>query len=304
MDGGRAFDAGFHVRPAGDRNRNRERGSHARRFHEGTAGGRRPLRPPDPPLEPEDEALHLHRARRHLHHRPAADPGPAPGGTRLRARDRRTRRLRALRRHEEAGAGRSPRRGAPGRHAVREPSLARRSAHELAHDLRPDPAAPRAPLAQDRVAARPAPGQGAHLDGGRAREARGEPRRCRRHAPPARRGLHRRPAQGAARGSRGATPRVAGDRARRHELRSGRGRVRDPGQRRRDPFVRARDQGDRRRHRRRQAARDAERDGRREAQRPPAAGGGGSGRGSRRGRAEAAAEPAEETTTPSEEESA
>ena len=53
-------------------NRNRERGSHARRLHERPAGGRSPLRPPDPALEPEDEALHLHRARRHLHHRPAA----------------------------------------------------------------------------------------------------------------------------------------------------------------------------------------------------------------------------------------
>ena len=39
---------------------------------------------------------------------------------------------------------------------------------------------------------------------GRAREARGEPRRRRRHAPPAGRHLHRRPAQGAARRARGA----------------------------------------------------------------------------------------------------
>ena len=49
--------------------------------------------------------------------------------------------------------------------------------------------------------------------------------------------LHRRPAQGAARRARGAPARPAGDRARRHELRPGRGRVRDPGQRRRDPLV-------------------------------------------------------------------
>ena len=224
--------------PPENRNRNRERGSHARRFHEGIAGGRRPLRPPDPPLEPEDEALHLHRARRHLHHRPAADAGAAPGRTRLRARHRRARRLRALRRHEEAGAGRGARRGEPRRHAVRQPPLARRPADELAHHLRPDPAASRAPLAEDRVAARAAAGEGAHLDGGRAREARGEPRRRRRHAPPARRSVHRRPAQGAARRARGAAPRPAGDRSRRHELRPGRGGVRHPGQRRRDPLVR------------------------------------------------------------------
>src|SRR5882724_330987 len=57
-----------------------ERGSHARRFHEGIAGGRRSFRPPDPPLEPEDEAFHLHRARWHLHHRPPADAGAGGRG--------------------------------------------------------------------------------------------------------------------------------------------------------------------------------------------------------------------------------
>ena len=46
---------------------------YGRRHHEAAAGLRRALRAPDPPLEPEDEALHLHRAQRHLHHRPAAD---------------------------------------------------------------------------------------------------------------------------------------------------------------------------------------------------------------------------------------
>ncbi len=44
---------------------------HGRRHDAGAAGKRRPLRSPDPSLEPEDEALHLHRAQRHLHHRPA-----------------------------------------------------------------------------------------------------------------------------------------------------------------------------------------------------------------------------------------
>ena len=46
---------------------------HGRRHHAADARGRRPLRAPDPPLEPEDEALHLRRAQRHLHHRPRAD---------------------------------------------------------------------------------------------------------------------------------------------------------------------------------------------------------------------------------------
>ena len=48
--------------------------------HEGAAGGRGPLRPPDQALEPEDEAVHLRRAQRHLHHRPAEDPQEVPRG--------------------------------------------------------------------------------------------------------------------------------------------------------------------------------------------------------------------------------
>ena len=51
-----------------------------RRLHEGASGGRGPLRPPDPPLEPEDAQVHLHRAWRHLHHRPPADRRAARGG--------------------------------------------------------------------------------------------------------------------------------------------------------------------------------------------------------------------------------
>src|SRR5262249_52806468 len=130
--------------PPANRKRTVERGSHARRFHEAIAGGRRSLRPPDPALEPEDEALHLHRARRHLHHRPDPDAGAGRRGLQLREGDRRARRLRPVRRDEEAGAGRRARRGAPCGHAVCQPPLARRPAHELAHDLRPHPAAPRA----------------------------------------------------------------------------------------------------------------------------------------------------------------
>ena len=41
--------------------------------HQGTAGGRGALRPSDQALEPEDEAVYLRSAQRHLHHRPGQD---------------------------------------------------------------------------------------------------------------------------------------------------------------------------------------------------------------------------------------
>ena len=64
---------------------------------------RRPLRPPDAPLEPEDGALHLRLARQYPHHRPfpvhaAAAPGPGEG-----ARSRRLGRTGAVRRHQAPG---------------------------------------------------------------------------------------------------------------------------------------------------------------------------------------------------------
>ena len=59
--------------------------------HEAVAGGRCPLRPPDPPLEPEDAAVHLHRAQRHPHHRPAADRHPPRRRDHVRPRRRRDR---------------------------------------------------------------------------------------------------------------------------------------------------------------------------------------------------------------------
>ena len=161
----------------------------------------------------------------------------ARGGGRLRPQRRRARRHGPVRRHQEAGPGRRRGGGQAHRDAVRQPPLARRPAHQLAHDLGADRAPARAAPAARRGPARPAPAQGADRDAGRAREARGEPRRRRGHAQAARRDLHRRPAQGAARGARGAPARDAGDRARRHELRPGRGRLRDPGQRRRDPLL-------------------------------------------------------------------
>ena len=86
--------------------------SNGRRHHEAAAGGRSPLRSPDPALEPQDEAVHLRGAQRDLHHRPAADPGAHRHRLPVRAPHRRERRHGALRRHEEAGPGADPEAGA------------------------------------------------------------------------------------------------------------------------------------------------------------------------------------------------
>ena len=110
--------------------RNRE-GDHGSRQHEAAARQRRPLRAPDPPLEPEDEAIHLHRAQRHLHHRPAADARVHRQRLRVRQADGRPRRLDPVRRHQASGAGSRRRAGHPRRHALRQPALAGRHAHQL-----------------------------------------------------------------------------------------------------------------------------------------------------------------------------
>ena len=105
--------------------------SHAVRLDAPAAGGRCPLRAPDSPLEPQDEALHLRRAQRHPHHRPGADGQPPGCRARLRDGDRRQRRLRPLRGHQEAGPGARRRGSRPGRDALRQPPLAGRHAHQL-----------------------------------------------------------------------------------------------------------------------------------------------------------------------------
>ena len=137
--------------PAEARTGRRTKVHGATRFlHASAPGSWRPLRPPDPSLEPEDGALHLRRARQHPHHRPVADhaaaaPGPGEG-----ARSRRVRRPGAVRRHQAPGL----RAGGHGRQALRpvlcQPPLAGRHADQLAHHLRLD----RAPARTGRRAGR------------------------------------------------------------------------------------------------------------------------------------------------------
>ena len=59
---------------------------------------------------PEDAPLHLRRARRDPHHRPAADRAAARAGAGVRRRHRRARRHGHVRRHQEAGAATPSRR--------------------------------------------------------------------------------------------------------------------------------------------------------------------------------------------------
>ena len=228
-------------------------GSFGSRQHATASGGRSPLRSPDSTLGSQDAPLHLRRARRDLHHQPRADAAAPRGSSRVRAEPRRERRNGALRRHEEAGPGLDRGAREADRHAVREPSLAGRAAHELAHHLRPDRPSARAAAPERRRTARPAPAEGAHLDGGRARAPREPSRRRGGHEAPARRTARHRPAQGGDRHPRGAPPRPSGRRARRHELRPGRGGLRHSRQRRRDQVLRPRDPHDRGRDGGRQA---------------------------------------------------
>src|SRR5205823_5787486 len=120
-DGGR-----FQPGPPAAVTANQERGTDpdVRRLYARASGGRRPFRPPDATLEPKDAPLHLHRAGRHLHHRPAADAATAGRGARLRAEPRRARRLRPLRRHEEAEPDGRGGAGSTRRHAIRQPPVA------------------------------------------------------------------------------------------------------------------------------------------------------------------------------------
>ena len=144
--------------------------------------------------------------------------------TRLRRRGGPRRWCRALRRHQEAGERLGQGVGREERHALREPALARRPADELRDDLEADRSPARADEPQGERPARPAADQGADVDGGRAQEARVQPRRRPRHEAAAAGRLHRRPEDRGDRGARGPAPRDPDDRPGRLQRRPGPGR--------------------------------------------------------------------------------
>ena len=113
--------------------RGAERNARGCRHHAPVARVRCAFRPPDPPLEPQDEALHPHGAQRHLHHRPAGLIGLHRPRLRVRQSDRGPRRDHPVRRNEEAGP-RSHRPAVhPCGHALCEQPLAGWHAHQLQH---------------------------------------------------------------------------------------------------------------------------------------------------------------------------
>ena len=208
---------------------------------EGPAGGRRPLRPPDQALEPEDEGVHLRRAQRHLHHRPRQDRQAVPRRPKSSSRRWRPKADDPLRGHQAPGAGCGRRGSAALRHVLRQPALARRAADQL-HDHPAQPRPPARPRGDgDRRPLRHAVEEGDRAQREGEAQAPEEPRRHPQDGPAARRGLRRRHAQGEDRGRRGAQAEDPGHRRRRHQLRPRRGGLRHPGQRRRaavDPAVR------------------------------------------------------------------
>jgi anion transporter len=102
-------------------------------LHEVSLGDRCSLWASHPEVAPEDEAVHLHRAQRHPHHRPAADGRLARDGLQPGARHGRQARRGAVRRHQTPGAGDHPEGSRTRRVALRQPALAGWHPHQLAH---------------------------------------------------------------------------------------------------------------------------------------------------------------------------
>ena len=104
---------------------------HGCRHDAPNAGSRSSFRAPDPPLESQDEALHLRRAKRYLHHRSRADAAARGGRLQLRSGTFGQGRHRLVHRHEEAGTGSRAQLRREVRHAVYQRALAWWHAHQL-----------------------------------------------------------------------------------------------------------------------------------------------------------------------------
>ncbi len=143
---------------------------------------------------------------------------------------------RPVRRDQEAGPGGHLRPCRSRGDAIRHHPLARRDAHELPDGLASP--APPARAARDGAngSVRLPPQARGDPPAAREGEARAQPRRDAEPRTAPRRDLRDRHEEGAHRGQRGAQAGHLGDRDRGHELRSRRGGLRDPGQRRRDPL--------------------------------------------------------------------
>ena len=192
---------------------------HGRRHHASAPRERRPLRAPDPSLEPQDEALHHDRAQRHLHHRPAAVADLHQRRLRVHQGDRRPRRHHPVRRHQEAGPGAHRRPGDPRRYAVRDLPLARWHAHQLQHDQQAP--VPSEGARGDRLRRRRWLGsdqERAPRDEAREDQAGEDPRRHPRHVQDPLGRVDRRHQEGAPRRHRGAQAQAPGHRDPRHEL--------------------------------------------------------------------------------------
>ena len=214
----------------------RERSTRHGCRHDATdARSRCALRAPDPPLEPEDEALHLRRAQRHLHHRSRADADPRREPPTTSSATCPPAAARSCSSAPRSRPRTGPQLRREVRHAVRQRALAGRDAHQL-RDHR------QARLARCRSTS------------GCATPA--SSRRCRRRkrccsaaswrscsgTSAACAGMSKRPTRSSCstpRRSTSPSPRPTswdpGGRGRRHERRPRRGAVPDPGQRRRHP---------------------------------------------------------------------
>src|ERR1700730_2615822 len=107
------------------------RDSGSRNYHEGVVGGRSTFRPPDAALESQDEGIHLWRAQRDTHHRPAEDAEDVPGSKPVRRRNYFAWANRVVCGNQATGAGSDCRRSETLRRIFRESPLAGRNADQL-----------------------------------------------------------------------------------------------------------------------------------------------------------------------------